>query len=811
MIIYIVLTIIAMIYMNTMILTLGNFDLFIDNTTILIGMALFSPDGIREIIIGLKENLKYAESVEEFESIIKDIRAWTKELEEGVKEYKVNLSKEQKLEARRAKAAAKKEALQQFFKSDLYGIACSILGFDIKTKLKSIAMNSKWVTITNHPTVNPAEFTMNHFTLDIEAYMDEKGNFVPYMLGIYSPNTGYKSFFGLNCVQNALNHILNATYDTTEVTFYAHNGGKFDFIFLIKELNSHGIDSMRILKDKNNSIFNISFEHNGYSFVFKDSFKILPMSLDKLLKDFNIQIDGLVGKLPFNHNWVNASNLNYVGEPPEWVSHMEEQLVDMGVIINKKFSFQRYCEIYNRVDCEGLYNLIYKFFHTLVKEFKIDFSHCATLPQLAMELFRSVFLKSNKQIRLLSDRHYKFIKKSFYGSEVSVYRPYAEGKVYVYDVNSLYPYAMLQPLPISSPRPYDCSRGLKELFGFAEAIIEVPEGIKIPVLPLKANINGSEKLIFPTGTFRSVFFSEELRYAESLGYKIKLIKGLSFEKSNDLFYEYVQNFYNKKLNGKGAIKAISKLLLNTLYGRWAMNKEFESNFITSNEFMKDKLLEIFSNIKPEPLNEKSVLFNFSIFPNTNIKDPYIVDLLRKLFYQSNESRISNIAIASAITAYARIYMHQFKMEYSNELLYSDTDSLALANKPLNADLIGDKIGQFKNVLADENYTISRDADYYFTKGLFLPDKVYSIVLKDNTQITKFSGLNRKLIPSNCFELLYDAYLTGNPLKLKNELLKRDLSNLMVSHVELDDKGNQPILKIGPLSILRHMSIYLLLI
>lgn len=199
-----------------------------------------------------------------------------------------------------------------------------------------------------------------------------------------------------------------------------------------------------------------------------------------------------------------------------------------------------------------------------------------------MEIFRSKYLKNNKTIRLLSDRHYKFIKQSYKGSNVSVYKPYGEN-LYAYDINSLYPFCMQKPMPVGTPKPYNTSKGLEGLFGFAEAEVSCPSDLKIPVLPLKVSINGSEKLIFPTGTFKGIFFSEELKYAQTLGYSIKLIRGLEFEKSYDLFHDYVSNFYYKKSTGNGAVKAISKLMLNSLYGRFAMNKEFESNFITSSE------------------------------------------------------------------------------------------------------------------------------------------------------------------------------------------------------------------------------------
>lgn len=420
-----------------------------------------------------------------------------------------------------------------------------------------------------------------------------------------------------------------------------------------------------------------------------------------------------------------------------------------------------------------------------MKEYKIDFSHCVTLPQLAMEVFRSVYLKSNKLIRLLSNRHYNFIKEAFRGANVSVYKPYGE-KLYAYDVNSLYPYCMLKPMPVGTPKPYDVSMGLQDFFGFAYAEVTCPEDIKIPVLPLKTMVNGTEKLIFPTGVFKGTFFSEELKYAEKLGYSIKLIRGLEFNKSYNLFHEYVHNFYNKKLTSNGAIKAISKLFLNSLYGRFAIQKDFEFNFITSSDTVKDQVLNIFSFIKPEPLDNNSVLFNFSQAPNENLKDAdeILYNLLFKFFSLSSEGRIGNIAIAAAITAYARCDIDRYKRLPGNECYYSDTDCVHLQH-PLPSHMIGDGLGMMKNELADSNYSVAKDVDYYYSKGLFLRDKVYSIVLQNGSEITKFSGLNRRLIPENCFNLLYDAYVSGNPLKIRNEMLRRNINDLKVSHVELD--------------------------
>lgn len=58
---------------------------------------------------------------------------------------------------------------------------------------------------------------------------------------------------------------------------------------------------------------------------------------------------------------------------------------------------------------------------------------------------------------------------------------------------------------------------------------------------------------------------------------------------------------------------------------------------------------------------------------------------------------SNVAIASAITAYARITMMEFKMIPGIEIYYTDTDSI-FVNKELPTQLVGKELGQMKDEL-----------------------------------------------------------------------------------------------------------------
>lgn len=58
---------------------------------------------------------------------------------------------------------------------------------------------------------------------------------------------------------------------------------------------------------------------------------------------------------------------------------------------------------------------------------------------------------------------------------------------------------------------------LSNLFGFIEAYVVCPSHINRPFLPYRDKNN---TFVFPTGKFVGVYYSEELKYARDLGYKI---------------------------------------------------------------------------------------------------------------------------------------------------------------------------------------------------------------------------------------------------------------------------------------------------
>lgn len=240
------------------------------------------------------------------------------------------------------------------------------------------------------------------------------------------------------------------------------------------------------------------------------------------------------------------------------------------------------------------------------------------LPLLTMELFRNKNLNDdNNKIRLLSKRMQNLISKACYRAHTAVYVPYGQN-LYYYDINSLYSYCMLKPMPVGSPKRYNIQNGLDKLFGFTLAKVTIPIDLKIPVLPLYIKIKGVEKLIFPTGTFKGYYFSEELKYAKSLGCHIKLIDAWGFQKSYNLFHDYVEPLYELKRTANKEERNVFKLCLNTLYGKWGQHRQYKINIITSDLNLMETIETTFANVKQNTIDGNNASYSFDKAPNPSL-------------------------------------------------------------------------------------------------------------------------------------------------------------------------------------------------
>lgn len=314
-------------------------------------------------------------------------------------------------------------------------------------------------------------------------------------------------------------------------TFYAHNGGKFDFNFLYDELRKLG---RRVnICAQGSRVIALVIDLDGRQKVrIHDSIVLFPegnRSLESLTKAFKTEHQKLKETIDFSKERISKENAEH----------------------------RRYLEH----DCRALYEVLDGYRELpLIK----DVGFKLTLASTALAVWRT---QTPESIRITPDFVNNFVRKAKAGGRCEIFRA-SMGEGYHFDANSLYPTVMQKPIPCEYLGP---SRDPFE-FGFHEVTVDVPD-CYIPTLWIQ-----TPKLIFPTGVIRGTFFSEEIKAAVQNG--AKLVKhhfGQRFTESTELFGPYVERLYQMRMeNRDNAIGYIAKALMNNTYGKFAEHEEKKS-------------------------------------------------------------------------------------------------------------------------------------------------------------------------------------------------------------------------------------------
>lgn len=244
------------------------------------------------------------------------------------------------------------------------------------------------------------------------------------------------------------------------------------------------------------------------------------------------------------------------------------------------------------------------------------------------------------------------------GGATDYYKKHITNAKY-YDVNSLYPYSMMKDMPGKFIRYHNklSYYKLSKFFGFCLAEVTIPNTLT-PLLPYKSK---EGNIIFPTGTVVGVYFSEELKALEKLGYKIKLIKGYEYERITGLFNSFVNHFYSLKKHATGSERALAKLIMNSCYGNFGRKNDL---LITKNVHVSEVIKYMGSHIIKSII---TINDNWcTILMLNNLPQDIVSDLGIKFSTEFKNYQLTvkkNVSIAAAITAYARIHMMDFKLNY----------------------------------------------------------------------------------------------------------------------------------------------------
>lgn len=546
-------------------------------------------------------------------------------------------------------------------------------------------------------TVNPYEDIRDQ-SYKVELYFSED-------LLILSPSFHERSHYMFNSFLERL-VVVRQTLGIKHV--YFHNLSRFDGILMLKHLVQNERYDFKTLV-RNHRVYEISVyrrnptgknsKDNKLLFRLRDSITLLPSSLSSLAKTLCPEL-GVKGVIP--HEDINEVYLK--GHRDQLMEYLKQDIRLLGGIM---------------VKAQDIYWTNYQ----------VDILDCLTLSSLAMRIYRTCYYDSeNWPIHLPSRNEDSFIRRGYYGGHADVYIPYGENLWY-YDVNSLYPYIMrTKSMPGGVPVWHGNLEGadISNLFGFIEVYVVCPETIHRPFLPYRDSKTNS--LLFPVGKFVGVYFSEELKYAQQLGYTIVPIRGYLFERKDSSPFEgFISSLYARrqmaKKEGDEAMSYIYKILMNSLYGRFGINPNITVSDICE-ESRYQELLNSPGFISAYELTDRYFIVTYKSGPSDPAWKP---------------PTLSAVQMSAAITAYARIHMYPYISR--PDCYYTDTDSAVLGSPLPEEEVSSVELGKVK-------------LEFSVNKGIFLAPKTYYLVTDKGSEVLKHKGQARDFATPEWFVSQY---------------------------------------------------------
>lgn len=369
-------------------------------------------------------------------------------------------------------------------------------------------------------------------TVDLETDPFLKGRKPePFALGFFDGES-YVDFWGDDCVQQWIDYLPSLDY---RAIVYAHNGGKFDFLYMLPFLCQEPfIINRRIVKA---NIYREKRQSKHSHVELRDSYAILPFPL----------------------------------------SHYDKIEIDMA-------KFEREVREENREEIRGYLKRDCTALWELVHSFHAKFGDCLTVATAAMRE-----LEKFHKWHPLSVTQDVTIRPYYFGGRCEAFKTGTlRGSWKIYDVNSMYPYVMKNYLhPIGhfqlSPR-----------VGKDTCFITW-EGYSKGHMPVR----DSKGLSFPvgSGTFHSTI--HEFDAAKSLDLiMVKRVLECYDCSDRITFAEFIDHFYAARMLAKKSGDKIGtifyKLIMNSSYGKFAMNPDnFEDWALTQGQILTDPWVEKF--------------------------------------------------------------------------------------------------------------------------------------------------------------------------------------------------------------------------
>ena len=554
--------------------------------------------------------------------------------------------------------------------------------------------------------------SMRKFTADFETNVDENDCRV-WAYAICEVDDPSNFMYG-----NNIDDFINWCANKKENYLIWFHNLKYDGEYIISYLLHNGYECIKDKKDRHDKSFTclisdmgqwysieIFFDTKNKKHINKvtiyDSLKILNFSVEQIAKDFNLPIQKLTidykEKREIGHV-LTEQEINYIRNDVEIMARalaimFQEDLTKMTIGSDALSNYKKINKNFN------------KYFPTL--PFEID-----------------------KDIRRSYKGGFTYLNDIYKGAET--------GAGIVFDKNSMYPAKMMyEKMPFGDPIFFDGKYEEDMLYPLyvqtLSCIFELKDGM-LPTIQIKNNLSfiPNEYVKSSDGDIVTLTLTNidlEMFLEHYNVYELEYHSGWKFRAIKGLFTEYIDYWTDKKIQAKkdnnGAMYRISKLMLNSLYGKYGLNPIVRSKF------------------------------------------PYLDDdgVVKYGMYESEIRDSIYLPIATFITSYARrdiIESSQKIRDYSMKkygkdlYVYSDTDSIhCLLDEEKDID-------ELKQILEIDDYKLGAwKLESKFKKGKYLRQKCY-IELDYNEKLNvTVAGLPKKIGDLITFDNFKVGFTTEN--------------------------------------------------
>ena len=585
------------------------------------------------------------------------------------------------------------------------------------------------------------------------------------------------------------------------IRIFAHNASGYDSPMLCNYMIKNNMIPKNVIKNGSKIV---RFMYNKVEFV--DSYRHLPMSLRDAAKTFRLGDANSMNKGFFPYQFYTEENKNYKGCIPD-ISYFETKRLNSQdlVLFNEwynnyinnglEYDVDSECIKYCKQDVFLLASILKKYNELMLKT-GVNALLQNTIASTALTLFRTKFLKEDIVYRLHDDID-KFSRKAMYGGRTETFVVKYEGDSLYVDINSLYPSVQVNNrYPVGSPTIYKDRSILHNIKKYGSinnylitldktslfiADITVSESnLYMPYLCEK--LNG--RLMFNNRKKRGVWTSVDIIKAIKLGYIIEEIHELhEYDYITDLFTEYIDKLWEiknqAKIDKNSGLYAISKLLLNSLWGKLGQKKlQMMSKYCKEEDFIKLCARESERKIE---ISDKVDYEHFSLIS----------------YYDNAFGTYVNVPIAAFVTSYGRLALYNgFEAVGVHNVLYCDTDSMIISLYDKNTGRLRNKkdIEKLINVndkLGDWGY--EEDGEI-LKKFVSIGPKSYAYILENGKECSKCKGFSKGSITYELYCKMIQDYYDNKPVNYTTTENILTRKNLMLCFEEQIKKINMDFVK-----------------